>query len=41
MIMSANKPLSGSQWSEVELVPGGTLKRTDHVKVALIERVDG
>jgi hypothetical protein len=25
----------------VELVPEGTLKRPDHVKVALIERVHG
>jgi hypothetical protein len=80
MTVQASKPLSGSQWSEVESlsardarrlqdhrlrrdelrrtvedrvrsalnvktvvepVPEGTLKRPDHVKVALIERVHG
>jgi len=35
MTVQANKPFSGSQWSEVESLPA------DHVKVALIERIDG
>jgi hypothetical protein len=50
MTVQASKPFSGSHWSEVEslnvrtvveLVPEGTLKRPENVKVALIERVHG